>query len=117
MTPDRVRARAQQQDRLWERAGDAASRALRGRRRLPHGAPRPEVAVFGRTHILDWVIEGNKDELLYVNLGTWTERAADPTGPLDTTLPLLELREDAGRLIVTLRDLQESRDLQRFEGS
>jgi UDP-2,3-diacylglucosamine pyrophosphatase LpxH len=117
VTPDRVRGRAQRQDRLWERAGDAASRALRGRRRLPHGAPRPDVLVFGHTHVLDWVIEGRKDELLYVNLGTWTERAADPTGPLDTTLPLLELREESGKLIAALRDLQGTSDLQRYEGT
>jgi hypothetical protein len=52
-----------------------------------------------------------------VNLGTWTERAADPTGPLDTTLPLLELREESGKLIAALRDLQEPGDLQRYQGT
>ena len=113
---ERVRGRIESADKLWERAGNKACEALRGERRLPHDAPRPDVLVFGHTHVLDWAIEGKQDDKLYVNLGTWTERTFDASGPPDTTLPLLELRAKDGRPEAVLRDLSdEGKVLQRFQ--
>ena len=106
--PDRVRAKAEEADRLWERAGATALDSLHGKKRLPHGAPRPDLLVLGHTHMLDWAAD--VEDRLYVNLGTWTERASDAMGPKDATLPLLELRRDA----VTLRELQSGAELQTY---
>jgi UDP-2,3-diacylglucosamine pyrophosphatase LpxH len=111
---DQVRGKAAQQDRLWERAGDVALSCLRGERDLPREAPRPDIFVLGHTHVLDWAVEDG--DRLYVNLGTWTERASDVLGPFDLTLPLLELRLHDGSASVVLRDLDErGGELQRYE--
>ena len=110
--PDRVRAKVEAEDRLWERTGATAVDCLRGKRRLPHGAPRPDLLVLGHTHMLDWAADF--DDRLYVNLGTWTERAADAMSPPDTTLPLLELRIHEGRPQALLRDLESGGELQRY---
>ena len=114
---DRVRAAAERQDRLWERAGDTALHALRAKRMLPHAAPRPDVVVFGHTHVLDWAVEQRPDgDGLYVNLGTWTERCFDPCSPPDCSLPVLVLEDAGGRLRASLSDLaQDGAELQRFE--
>ena len=105
---DRVRAKADDADRLWERAGATALDCLRGEKRLPHGAPRPDLLVLGHTHMLDWAAD--IDDRLYVNLGTWTERAADAMGPKDTTLPVVEITREA----LVLRDLERGGELQRY---
>ena len=86
---------------------------LKGKGHLPHGAPTPDVAVLGHTHVLDWAIERGR---LYVNLGTWTERAFDASSPRDESLPLLHVEASNGRLRVSLRDLAAAEEeLQRYE--
>lgn len=122
ITPEQVRKRVEQADRLWEKTGEAALRAL-AEERGPDGTPVHGL-VLGHTHILDWAVQdgARPDERFYVNLGTWTERAQDASGPLDVTLPALELRADGERLTATLRDLaaQDGADgptLQRFESA
>ena len=110
---DRVRAAVAEQDRLWERTGRHAIETLKGKRHLPHGAPVPDVAVLGHTHVLDWAVERGR---LYVNLGTWTERAFDASSPQDESLPVLRVEESAGRLCVSLSDLSVAgAELQRYE--
>ena len=115
---DRVRTTVEHQDRLWERTGFTALYALQGKRKLPHGAPRPDVLVFGHTHVLDWAIQQRPDgDALYVNLGTWTERCFDPSSPPDPSLPVLVLEDSGGRLRATLSDVaRNGAELQRFEG-
>jgi UDP-2,3-diacylglucosamine pyrophosphatase LpxH len=108
---NRVRDSVARSDRTWEETGSFATELLLGKRKLPYGAPRPDVLIFGHTHVLDWAAEGDK---LYVNLGTWTERALDGNSPQDETLPLLTLATPGGRFQATLHDLQSGRDLQRF---
>ncbi len=111
---DQVRAQVRKADRLWEDACGSARACLRGDKPLPLGAPRPDLLILGHTHMLDWVLEGA--DRLYVNLGTWTERAYDATGPLDTTLPLLELRLADGVPRAVLRDLTHpDLELQRYQ--
>ena len=117
VTVDRVRTAAERQDRLWERTGYTAIYALQEKRRLPHVAPRPDVVVFGHTHVLDWAVQPRPcGDGLYVNLGTWTERCFDPSSPPDRSLPVLMLEETGGRLRASLSDLaQDGAELQRFE--
>jgi UDP-2,3-diacylglucosamine pyrophosphatase LpxH len=114
---DRVRTAAERQDRLWERTGHTAIYALQEKRRLPHAAPRPDVVVFGHTHVLDWAVQQRAGgDGLYVNLGTWTERCFDPSSPPDRSLPVLVLEDTGGRLRASLSDLaQDGAELQRFE--
>jgi predicted phosphodiesterase len=114
---DRVRTTVERQDRLWERTGFTALYALEGKRELPHDAPRPDVLVFGHTHVLDWNVQERRDgDALYVNLGTWTERCFDPCSQPDTSLPVLVLEDAGGRLRVTLSDIARTHaELQRFE--
>ena len=108
---NRVRDSVAESDRTWENTGSFATELLLGKRKLPYGAPRPDVLVFGHTHVLDWAAEGDK---LYVNLGTWTERALDGNSPQDETLPLLTFAEPDGHFRAELNDLQSGRELQRF---
>lgn len=127
VTPERVRRSIENADRLWQRTGRTALSALDGKRVLPlpgraEGSDkeqeRPDVLVFGHTHVIDWAVADGQalDNRLYVNLGTWTERAQDASGPLDTTLPLLEVSEEKGRCVCVLRDLADGQgaELQRF---
>ena len=109
VSPDRVRRAVAQQDRLWERAARGAVQALERRRKLPHGAPAPDVLVLGHTHVLDWAVQRGR---LYVNLGTWTERAFDANSPRDASLPVLEIDAPHGRMRVSLSDRDQ--ELQRF---
>jgi len=117
VSANRVRTAVQQEDRLWERTGFGAIYALQGKRKLPHAAPRPDVVVFGHTHVLDWAVVHRRGiEGLYVNLGTWTERCFDPSSPPDDSLPVLALEDAGGRLRASLSDLARPGDeLQRFE--
>lgn len=118
VSADGVRRRVAHGDNLWESSGALAVEVLRGKRELPHGAPRPDALVLGHTHVVDWAVDDARgpDDALYVNLGTWTERAFDASSPADMTLPVLELCERDGRLTVLLRDVQDGGgDLQRFE--
>ncbi len=114
---DRIRTAAERQDRLWERTAYTAIDALQGKRRLPHAAPRPDLVVFGHTHVLDWAVQQRPDgDGMYVNLGTWTERCFDPSSPPDRSLPVLVLEDSGGRLRASLSDLaQDAAELQRFE--
>jgi UDP-2,3-diacylglucosamine pyrophosphatase LpxH len=90
-----------------------AIEVLKGKRDLPHGAPLPDVAVLGHTHVLDWAVERGR---LYVNLGTWTERAFDASSPRDASLPLLHVDASHGHLRVSLSDLSAADlELQRYE--
>jgi UDP-2,3-diacylglucosamine pyrophosphatase LpxH len=119
LSPERIRRRLLEADALWQRAGRVALAALAGERRLPHGAPQPDVLVLGHTHVLDWApVEGRRrrPDRLYVNLGTWTERAYDASSPPDASLPVLRLDDGGGRLVATLADAAGGgRELQRFE--
>jgi UDP-2,3-diacylglucosamine pyrophosphatase LpxH len=108
---NRARAAVAEADLTWEHTGSFAVELLHGKRKLPHGAPAPDVLVLGHTHVLDWAAE---DARLYVNLGTWTERALDGNSPQDQTLPLLTLGDPEGHFQATLHDLQSGRELQRF---
>jgi UDP-2,3-diacylglucosamine pyrophosphatase LpxH len=114
VSAERVRGAVAEEDRLWERTGSHAVGALKQERKLPHGAPVPDVVVLGHTHVLDWAVERGR---LYVNLGTWTERAFDASSPRDASLPLLHIAVSAGRLRASLRDLSAGDlELQRYEG-
>jgi len=114
VSAERVRSAVAEQDRLWEHTGRHAIEVLKGKRHLPHGAPQPDVAVLGHTHVLDWAVERGR---LYVNLGTWTERAFDANSPRDASLPLLHVEASNGRLRVSLSDLSAADlELQRYEG-
>jgi len=119
ISADRVRRAIEQQDSLWEATAFTAFQALRGKHQLPHDAPRPDVIVFGHTHVLDWAVEERKGgNGLYVNLGTWTERCFDASSPPDLSLPLLRIDDESGRLRVSLFDLAaQNRELQRFESA
>jgi hypothetical protein len=120
VSPERARRKILEADALWQHTGAAALAALAGERRLPFDAPRPDVLVLGHTHVLDWAVldarRGRRDRL-YVNLGTWTERAFDATSPPDASLPVLRVDDDGGDLRLSLSDLAqpEHGELQRFE--
>ncbi|HEY6099059.1 MAG TPA: metallophosphoesterase [Anaeromyxobacter sp.] len=122
VSPERARRRILEADGLWQRAGATALAVLAGERRLPLGAPQPDVLVLGHTHVLDWAVLGarrRRPDRLYVNLGTWTERAYDASSPPDTSLPVLRIDDEGGSLRVSLSDLSrgEEGELQRFEVS
>jgi UDP-2,3-diacylglucosamine pyrophosphatase LpxH len=119
ITADRVRRAIETQDRLWESTAYTALQSLKGKHELPHGAPPPDVVVFGHTHVLDWAVQERKrGDGLYVNLGTWTERCFDASSPPDLSLPVLRIGDEDGRLRVSLLDLAaESREVQRFESA
>ena len=109
---NRVRSAVAKADLTWEHTGSFAVELLQGKRKLPHGADNPDVLVFGHTHVLDWAAEGEK---LYVNLGTWTERAMDGNSPPDRTLPLLTFSAPEGRFQARLDDLESGLELQRYD--
>jgi UDP-2,3-diacylglucosamine pyrophosphatase LpxH len=114
VSANRVRAAISEQDRLWERTGQRCEEALRGKRKLPHGAPEPDALVLGHTHVIDWSVRRGK---LYANLGTWTERAFDASTPPDTSLPLLSFGAAEGKLQASLTDLSHGgKELQRYQG-
>jgi UDP-2,3-diacylglucosamine pyrophosphatase LpxH len=119
ISANRVRRAIAEDDRLWEATAFTAFQALRGKGKLPHGAPRPDVLVFGHTHVLDWAVQERKQgNGLYVNLGTWTGRCFDASSPPDLSLPVLRIDDEEGRLRVSLFDLAaQSRELQRFESA
>jgi UDP-2,3-diacylglucosamine pyrophosphatase LpxH len=113
VSADRVRSAVAEEDRLWERTGQHAIEVLKGKGQLPHGAPLPDVAVLGHTHVLDWAVERGR---LYVNLGTWTERAFDASSPRDVSLPVLHVEDAGGRLRASLIDLSAAdAELQRYD--
>jgi UDP-2,3-diacylglucosamine pyrophosphatase LpxH len=117
-TPSRLRSRLKDDDDLWERAGHAALGALEGSRPLPGRPPPPDVLVLGHTHVIDWAVHEGRwgVQRLYVNLGTWSARAADAAGPMEATMPTLRLEADSRRLAGQLFDLSARwRTLQRFE--
>jgi UDP-2,3-diacylglucosamine pyrophosphatase LpxH len=119
LTAEVVRRRVKEEQALWQRAGRAALRVLEGKRRLAHGAPRPDLLVLGHTHVLDWaVLEATRrrPERLYVNLGTWSERCYDAASPPDGSLPALRIAEERGALAVSLWDARSGEELQRFVG-
>ena len=114
ISANRVRSAVSNQDRLWERTGLRAIDAIKGKCALPHGAPEPDVLVLGHTHVLDWSVHGGG---LYVNLGTWTERAFDASSPRDATLPVLALGAERGQVRAVLTDLASgAAELQRYVG-
>ena len=129
VTSRRIRERLKDDDDLWERAGRTALEALEGRRQLPGKPPPPDVLVLGHTHVVDWAVQegapafdhragrpGDPVQRLYVNLGTWSARASDAAGPLDPTLPVLEIDLEQRRMVALLRDLSAGgQTLQRFE--
>jgi len=112
VSANRVRNAVQDQDRLWERTGLHAIEALNGKRKLAHDAPRPDALILGHTHVIDWAVPSQR---LYVNLGTWTERAFDASSPPDASLPLLKLDAPDGRFRAVLTDLSHAgKELQTF---
>jgi UDP-2,3-diacylglucosamine pyrophosphatase LpxH len=120
VSPERARRRILEADNLWQRSGATALAVLAGERRLPEPTPQPDVLLLGHTHVLDWaVLEGRRrrPDRLYVNLGTWTERAYDASSPADASLPVVRVEDEGGALRVTLSDLSRPEDgeLQRFE--
>ncbi len=120
VSPERARRRVLDADALWQRTGATALAALGGERRLPFDAPRPDVLLLGHTHVLDWaVLDARRRRLdrLYVNLGTWTERAYDASSPADASLPFVRIADEGGRMRVSLSDLSRAdhAELQRFE--
>ncbi len=113
ISANRVRSSIAKDDQLWERTGLHAIDAIKGRAGLPRKAPRPDALVLGHTHVIDWAVHAGR---LYVNLGTWTERAFDASSPRDASLPVLQLDAPEGRLCATLTDLAANgRELQRFQ--
>jgi predicted phosphodiesterase len=121
VSPERARRRILEADNLWQRAGATALAVLAGERPLPRRGPQPDVLLLGHTHVLDWaVLEGRRrrPDRLYVNLGTWTERAYDASSPADASLPVVRASDEDGALRVTLADLSRPEDgeLQRFDG-
>lgn len=118
LSPETMRRRVEKADALWERSGRAALHALASHRPLPGGPRDADVLVLGHTHVLDWAVQdGPRGEQLYVNLGTWTERAFDGSSPSDRTLPVLEVDDEDGELRARLFDLQDPDvTLQRFGG-
>lgn len=120
VSPERARRRILQADALWQHTGAVALAALAGETRLPHRAPRPDVLLLGHTHVLDWAVlapRRRRPERLYVNLGTWTERAHDASSPPDESLPVARIEDAGGALRLSLSDLAhaEEGELQRFE--
>jgi UDP-2,3-diacylglucosamine pyrophosphatase LpxH len=128
VTSERIRERLKTDDDLWEQIGDAALEGLEGRRPLPGRPPPPDLLVLGHTHVIDWAVQeglspldartGRKldpIERLYVNLGTWSARAVDAAGPLDPTMPVLQIAGGGGRLSASLSDLASGQRLQQFE--
>jgi hypothetical protein len=120
VSPERARRRILEADGLWQRAGATALAVLAQERRLPLRAPQPDVLLLGHTHVLDWAVleaRRGRPDRLYVNLGTWTERAFDVASPPDASLPLVRVADEEGRLRATLSDLSRPDDgeLQRFE--
>lgn len=112
VSADRVRRAIEEQDRLWENTASGAIDVLDGKRKLAHGAPRPDALVLGHTHVIDWAAPNGR---LYVNLGTWTERAFDASSPKDATLPLLKLDAPDGSFRAVLTDLAHTgQELQAF---
>lgn len=117
-TPERLRTRLDDADDLWEQIGDRARCVLEGKERSPHDAENPDVLVYGHTHVPDWLVDGPGDhERLYVNLGSWTQRATDATGPLDETMPALRLSAPATGLRVDLEELGSGRRLCSFDAA
>lgn len=127
-TPERIRGRLKDDGDLWERAGRTALDALEGKGPLPGKPPPPDILVLGHTHVIDWAVQEGRArpsgpgghrgpvQRLYVNLGTWTARAADAAGPLELTFPVLELSQSQRAFTAHLRDFsRHPRTLQRFE--
>jgi len=114
ISANRVRNAVDKADRLWERTAMHAFEAVKGERKLPHDAPRPDALVLGHTHVIDWAVV---EERLYLNLGTWTEKASDASSPPDRSMPLLQLDAVEGALRATLCDLSRAgEELQRYQG-
>ena len=115
ISANRVRSAVDKADRLWERTAVRAFEAVKGERKLAHDAPRPDALVLGHTHVLDWAVAEGR---LYVNLGTWTERAFDASSPQDRSMPLLKIDAGGGALRASLSDLSRAgEELQRYQGS
>ena len=115
ISANRVRNAVDKADRLWERTAVHAFEAVKGERKLAHDAPRPDALVLGHTHVLDWAVAEGR---LYVNLGTWTERAVDASSPQDRSMPLLALDAAQGELRASLTDLSRAgEELQRYQGA
>jgi UDP-2,3-diacylglucosamine pyrophosphatase LpxH len=100
-----VRSKLAATEQAWKHAAHTAVKALQRTRHTRQLETDADVVVLGHTHVLDWAVTDVRGrERLYVNLGTWTERAADGLSPTDTSLPLLVL-DDLDGLHVELRDL------------
>jgi UDP-2,3-diacylglucosamine pyrophosphatase LpxH len=110
-TPEKLRAKLDDADDLWERVGTHARDRIRK-------DDSPDVLVFGHTHVPDWALEDRGGtQAVYANLGSWTDRATDAVGPFDRMLPLVRIGADARGLRATLEDLESGRVLETFDAS
>ena len=108
-TPEKLREKLDDADDLWERVGAYAREHL-----CKHDSP--DLLVYGHTHVPDWSIEDRAEhQVVYANLGSWTDRATDAVGPFDRTLPILRIGEDARGLRATMEDLQSGDVLETFD--
>ena len=115
-TPAIIRSRLKDDDDLWERAGHSALAALEGAKSIPGKPPPPDVLVLGHTHVIDWGVQDGRPgvQRLYVNLGTWSNRASDAAGPIEVTMPVLRVDGGYGKLSAVLADVT-GRPMQKFE--
>ena len=108
-TPEKLREKLDDADDLWERVGAYARDRLTDRE-------SPDVLVYGHTHVPDWSLEDRDDaQVVYANLGSWTDRATDAVGPFDRTLPVLRIGDDARGLRATMEDLASGDVLETFD--
>ena len=115
-TPERLRSKLKNADDLWEDTGKRARAVLAGTKPSIRPSPRADLLVLGHTHVPDWSLEDcDGGERLYVNLGSWTDRATDAVGPYDDTLPMLRIGDDARGLRATLEELASGEVLQSFD--
>jgi UDP-2,3-diacylglucosamine pyrophosphatase LpxH len=104
-TPKKLRQRLDDADDLWQEIGKQARGVLEGKEATANGAEDADLLVYGHTHVPDWLVDDvDRRQRLYVNLGSWTQRATDATGPFDETMPVLRISAPATGLRVDLED-------------
>jgi len=112
-----MRSALESAEEVWRKAADHVLNDL-ARRHPRELHAEADVVVLGHTHVLDWAVSDVRGrDKLYVNLGTWTERAVDAMSAADTTLPLLMLDGARDLFAAELIDLDEDGGkLETFRG-